>query len=161
MLTTKLMMNIDFEDATASCPISAKQFMQWCETTLNSESAQNFEVSIRIVTLDEIKILNHTFRGKNDATNVLAFPADIYLPGDLEILGDIAICLPVAIDESISQQKTIEQHLAHLLIHGCLHLLGYDHEKNDQADLMEDKEIGILKKLSYPNPYLSKELNDK
>ncbi len=154
-------MDIDFEDATASCPISAKQFIKWCETTLNSESAQNSEISIRVVSLSESKILNYTFRAKNKATNVLAFPADIYIPGDLIILGDIVICLPVAIDEAKSQAKTIDQHLAHLLIHGCLHLLGYDHEENDQAELMEDKEIGILKKLSYPNPYLSEELNDK
>ena len=151
----ELMMSIEFEDTTRSCPVSATQCIQWCETTLRSARMYNAAVSIRVVDSFESQTLNRTFRGEDKATNVLAFPADINVPEGPRILGDIAICLSVALNESASQQKTAEQHIAHLLVHGCLHLLGYDHIERNQAEVMENKEIGILNKLGYPNPYLS------
>ena len=150
-------MSIEFEDATGSCPISSEQFVQWCHTILRSESIHNSEISIRVVNAFESQTLNRTFRGKDNATNVLAFPADIVVPKGPRILGDIAICFPIVLTESVSQQKTTEQHIAHLLVHGCLHLLGYDHAEKNHAEIMEDKEIGILNKLGYPNPYASQE----
>ena len=153
----ELMMSIEFEDTTGSCPVSAAQCTQWCETTLRSARMHNAAVSVRVVDSFESQTLNRTFRGKDEATNVLAFPADIDIPEGPRILGDIAICLSVALNESASQQKTAEQHIAHLLVHGCLHLLGYDHMETNHAEIMENKEIGILNKLGYPNPYLSQE----
>jgi probable rRNA maturation factor len=75
-------------------------------------------------------------------------------------LGDIAICWPVVVREAKEQSKSIEHHLAHMVIHGCFHLLGYDHDNDQNAEAMEAKEIGILNNLGYPNPYLSQELKD-
>ena len=115
---------------------------------------------IRVVDANESQKLNKTFRVKDYPTNVLSFPADIQLPEGPTILGDIAICLPVVKREADEQAKRFDQHFAHMVVHGCLHLMGYDHEDEDDADQMEAKEIGILENLGYPNPYLSQEKKD-
>lgn len=151
-------MTIDFEDATNACSVAENTVVHWAQTTLISESNQDTMLAIRVVDAAEGQQLNDTFRGKNYATNVLSFPADIQLPEGPVILGDIAICLPVVIQEASDQGKSFEQHLAHMVIHGCLHLLGFDHENDEDALEMEMKEIGILQNLGYPNPYVSQEL---
>ena len=152
-------MIIDFEDATGICPIASDQVISWVET-LASEIEEASELVIRVVDANESQKLNKTFRDKDYPTNVLSFPADIQLPEGPTILGDIAICLPVVKREADEQSKRFDQHFAHMVVHGCLHLMGYDHEDEDDADQMEAKEIGILENLGYPNPYLSQEQKD-
>ena len=151
-------MTIDFEDATNACSVAENTVVHWAQTALISENHQDTMLAIRVVDAAEGQQLNDTFRSKNYATNVLSFPADIQLPEGPVILGDIAICLPVVIQEASDQDKSFEQHLAHMVVHGCLHLLGFDHENDKDALEMEMKEIGILQNLGYPNPYVSQEL---
>ena len=152
-------MIIDFEDATGVCPIASDQVVSWVES-LASEIEEASELVIRVVDANESQKLNKTFRDKDYPTNVLSFPADIELPEGPTILGDIAICLPVVKREADEQSKRFDQHFAHMVVHGCLHLMGYDHEDEEDADQMEAKEIGILENLGYPNPYLSQEQKD-
>ena len=122
-----------------------KQFLKWAKTALRVDT----EVTIRIVDKDEGRALNLAYRGKDYATNVLTFP----LTEMPYLIGDIIICAPVVIEEAQAQQKPIEAHFAHLTVHGILHLHGYDHETEKQAELMESIEIETLKKLGFPNPY--------
>ena len=152
-------MIIDFEDATGVCPIASDQVVSWVES-LASEIEEASELVIRVVDANESQKLNKTFCDKDYPTNVLSFPADTQLPEGPTILGDIAICLPVVKREADEQSKRFDQHFAHMVVHGCLHLMGYDHEDEDDADQMEAKEIGILENLGYPNPYLSQEQKD-
>lgn len=113
------------------------------------------ELNIRIVGIPEMTELNATYRHKNGPTNVLSFPFDIPdgIELDLPILGDLVICAEVVNQEALDQGKTREAHWAHMVIHGVLHLLGYDHENDHDAELMESLEITIMNKLKFPNPY--------
>jgi len=140
------------------CPLTETDINHWIETTLLSIGAStDVELAIRIVDSAEGQSLNAQYRGRDYATNVLSFPADIELPEGPQILGDIVLCWPVIVNEANEQCKTITQHSAHLLIHGILHLLGRDHLIESEADAMESEEIGILQKLGYPNPYISED----
>ncbi len=128
-------------------------FVKWCKAAIfpYQESA---ELTIRIVDEEEGLALNSAYRQKDYATNVLSFPAD--LPEgvlDIPLLGDLIICAPVVRKEAEQQQKTIEAHWAHLVTHGCLHLLGFDHEDQDEALEMESIEQNILMEQGYPDPY--------
>jgi probable rRNA maturation factor len=122
------------------------QFKRWAQAALRVDT----EVTIRIVDAQEALELNSTYRGKDYPTNVLTFP----LTEAPHLLGDIIICAPVVAAEAITQNKPLEAHFAHLTVHGILHLHGYDHETEAQAELMEAIEIQILAKLGYANPYL-------
>lgn len=150
-------MTIEFDDATGNCPVVSDQVITWVNTALATETEGATELAIRVVDTKEGQELNRTFRGKDYPTNVLSFPAHVQLPDGPTLLGDIAICLPVIEREATEQSKHFEQHFAHMVIHGCLHLMGYDHENDHDADEMEAKEIGILANLGYPNPYLSQD----
>lgn len=133
---------------------SHAQFLLWCETALAHRSGDS-ELTIRLVDSAEGQELNRTWRGKDYATNVLSFPADI--PDgllDIPLLGDLVVCVPVVEREAQEQQKTLDAHWAHLVMHGCLHLLGYDHIEEEEAEEMENLERQLLAKLSYPDPYL-------
>lgn len=99
--------------------------------------------------------LNANYRGKDGATNVLSFPADLPAELDLPLLGDIVICAPVVIAEADQQGKTASAHWAHMTVHGTLHLLGYDHVKEEEAEIMEALESAILRQLDYSCPYES------
>ena len=103
---------------------------------------------VRFMGLEEARELNERFRNRDYATNVLAFASD----GE-GILGDIAVCVPVAEQEASEQQKSVHVHIAHLIVHGTLHLCGYDHELPADAQIMEQLETQLLQKLGYPNPY--------
>lgn len=113
------------------------------------------EVFVKIVSSDEIQQLNKSFRHKDYATNVLAFPP-LAIPGIRGTqLGDIAICASVVWQEANQQNIPLTAHWAHLSAHGLLHLLGYDHETDEETDVMQAMEIKVLKKLGWPNPYLN------
>jgi len=113
------------------------------------------ELTLRLVDEPEMQSLNHHYRGKNYPTNVLSFPSNIPKEVELEVpfLGDIVLCVPVIEREAIEQSLTISAHWAHMIVHGLLHLLGYDHENEEDAELMEAKEIILLNNLGIDNPY--------
>ncbi|WXU00074.1 MAG: Endoribonuclease YbeY [Catillopecten margaritatus gill symbiont] len=111
------------------------------------------ELLIRLVDKNEIQDLNNTYRGKNQPTNVLSFPSDLPVEIEEAILGDVVICIEVVREESKAQGKTFEHHLTHMAIHGVLHLLGYDHIENGEAETMENLEVRILDGLGINNPY--------
>lgn len=116
---------------------------------------QPVQVSLRIVGAAESRKLNREWRDEDHATNVLSFPAG-EMPeviGELPTLGDLVICVPIVKREAQQQGKLLEAHWAHLVIHGVLHLLGYDHENKRDAQLMEACEVAILESLGFANPY--------
>ncbi|MFB1010734.1 MAG: rRNA maturation RNase YbeY [Thiopseudomonas sp.] len=128
-------------------------FELWCSTALAQRDSDT-ELTIRLVDEDEGRQLNLDWRGKDYATNVLSFEADIP-PGllDIPLLGDLVICAPVVAREAAEQGKSLQAHWAHLVIHGCLHLQGYDHIEDDEAEAMEALERQLLARLGYPDPY--------
>lgn len=116
------------------------------------------EMTVRIVDQLESAQLNETYRHKTGPTNVLSFPFETPPGVDLSLLGDLVICAPVVEREAIEQNKTTKAHWAHMVVHGSLHLQGYDHIEPQQAEQMEALEIDILARLDFPNPYeLTKE----
>jgi probable rRNA maturation factor len=133
---------------------STAQLKRWAKQILE-EKISHAELTIRIVDKDEMTTLNSTYRKKDKPTNVLSFPFEAPSDVDLEttILGDVVICADVIAEEAISQQKTLDAHWAHMIVHGVLHLLGYDHEEDDEAEIMEAEEIILLEMLGYDNPY--------
>ena len=124
----------------------------WAETAL-LETTQATELVIRVVDEVEMTALNHRYRGKDGPTNVLSFPAEPHPEMASNLLGDVVICAPVIAQESVTQQKTPEAHWAHLVIHGVLHLLGYDHDTDEQAQRMESCEARLLEALGINDPY--------
>lgn len=143
---------------------SPQRLKRWAEAalaetpvtrTLRGPVRQGVGVSIRIVGAAESRRLNASWRGKDKPTNVLSFPSGmVEQAGDgLVPLGDLAICAPVVAREAREQGKTAEAHWAHMVIHGVLHLLGYDHEVDREAELMESRETTLLATFGYPNPY--------
>lgn len=132
---------------------------KWVEAALQGDlRAQSTAVTIRIVDAEESRQLNRDYRGKDYATNVLSF--EFALPPGLEpeddeplYLGDLAICASVVIEEAMAQEKTLEEHWAHLVIHGTLHLQGYDHIDEQEAEKMEALETQIMQQLGYDDPY--------
>ncbi len=113
----------------------------------------NKELCIKVVDQAESCYLNSRFRGKDKATNVLSFASELPEFVDSNHLGDLAICSDVVVQEALDQNKKVIDHWAHLTIHGCLHLLGYDHIDDDEALVMEALEVALLSKLSIGNPY--------
>jgi probable rRNA maturation factor len=122
--------------------------MKDCRLWLNSVIKKDSSITIRIVDENESKSLNYNYRNQNKPTNVLSF-----ILSENPLIGDIVLCHPVIKKEAGSQNKKILSHYAHLLIHGYLHLIGYSHDKNQDAEEMEKKEIQILKKNGFQNPY--------
>jgi probable rRNA maturation factor len=141
---------IVIQDMVHKKPILKKtQCLKWLSPIVD----KNAEITIRIVDNDESINLNNIYRKKKYPTNVLSFLVD----DEVHLIGDIVLCAPVIKKEAIEQSKKLEAHYAHLIIHGALHLYGYDHENKKDADIMEAKEIKILTKLGYKNPYLIEE----
>ena len=132
------------------------QLHRWATAALHSRTDfDEPELTIRLVDAEESQQLNHEYRGKNKPTNVLSFPFEIPPGVPLQLLGDLIICVPVVIAEAQEQDKTAEAHWAHMVVHGCLHLLGYDHINDEEAEEMEALERQILAELGYPDPYLN------
>ncbi|WP_329742498.1 rRNA maturation RNase YbeY [Dyella sp. A6] len=133
---------------------AAASFRRWVEAALHGAKRHKpAELSIRIVDADEGRALNRDYRGKDYATNVLSFPAELPTGVALPLIGDLAICASVVAREAAEQGKPARDHWAHLTIHGTLHLLGYDHIEDREAEAMEALEIRILAKLGIANPY--------
>ena len=151
------MIELDLQVASEGQAPSLEQLQQWCALALRQRSADS-ELTIRLVDEAEGRELNNTWRHKDYATNVLSFPADV--PEgllDIPLLGDLVICVPVVEREAAEQDKSLEAHWAHLVIHGCLHLLGYDHIDDDEAEEMESLEQNLLAELGHPDPYADDE----
>jgi len=113
------------------------------------------EVTIRIVDNEESQQLNNDYRGKNKPTNVLSFPFEIPEGIELDLLGDLIICKQVVELEAQEQQKALTAHWAHMVIHGTLHLLGYDHIIDEEAEEMEGLETEIMLELEFEDPYIT------
>ena len=130
---------------------SQVQLQDWINAVVDPD--QDAELTVRIVDEEEMTQLNSTYRHKPSVTNVLSFPFEADIPMDVTLLGDLVICAPVVEREAREQAKTAEAHWAHLVIHGTLHLLGFDHVNEDDAHRMESREIKILHQFGYANPY--------
>ena len=134
-------------------PPSINEFQAWVDLALRDDAPA--QVSIRIVNEDESQSLNKTYRGKDKPTNVLSFPMDVPEQLNIPMLGDLVICAPVVEREARQQHKSSTEHWAHMVIHGMLHLQGYDHVSEEQATEMESLEINLLQQLGFANPYES------
>ena len=138
---------------------SDDDFQLWVDKAL-ADYSQDAEVVIRIVDTEEMTELNSQYRAKQGPTNILSFPFE--LPDGVEgidLLGDLVVCATVLKQEAKQQNKALSAHWAHIIIHGVLHLLGYDHLTDDEAIEMESKEIVLLQELHIDNPYQEKEVN--
>ncbi|OGO86880.1 MAG: rRNA maturation RNase YbeY [Chromatiales bacterium RIFOXYA1_FULL_46_5] len=130
------------------------QFQQWLEAAI-LPFQEIAEVTVRIVDEEESQQLNFDYREKDKPTNVLSFPFELP-PGveELPLLGDLVICAQVVAAEALEQGKELHHHWAHMVVHGCLHLLGFDHINDPDAQQMEAEEILILQQLGIKNPYI-------
>ena len=140
----KLRLSLQFACKAADAPGRA-QVGAWARAALEGDA----EVTIRLVDEEEGRTLNHAYRGKDYATNVLTFVYDT----EPVCRGDIVLCAPVVSREAVEQVKSPEAHYAHLVVHGMLHLQGYDHEEDGEARAMEAVETHIMKRLGYTDPY--------
>jgi probable rRNA maturation factor len=130
---------------------TAADFQRWVAAALGDRS--DAELAVRVVGRAESRRLNATYRGKDTPTNVLSFPAELPPGVDLPLLGDIVICAPLAVEEARSQHKALADHWAHLTVHGVLHLLGHDHQDDEEAAEMEALETRILTSLGLADPW--------
>jgi probable rRNA maturation factor len=130
-----------------------EHIQQWVDAALQGYG-RDTEIVVRIVDVHESAQLNKQYRHKPGPTNILSFPADIPEGIGLNLLGDLVVCAPVVEREAVEQQKTLSHHWAHIIVHGVLHLLGHDHIQDDEAEVMENREINILETLNISNPYL-------
>ena len=142
--TAVLVLSVQYGMANDQLP-SRQRMRSWAKAALMADA----QVTFRLVGAREGRILNRDFRGRDYATNVLTFPY-----ADIEPLcGDIVLCAPVVAKEAREQHKPVEAHYAHLVVHGLLHLQGYDHENSKDARIMETLEAEIVVKLGYADPY--------
>ncbi len=149
---------VDFMNASSETAApSASKFQLWSNSALaaTDQNTKDFNIGIRLIDESESAELNQSFRQKKGATNVLSFSYDD-LPiqtDEPELLGDLAICSQVVLREAQEQNKDPDSHWAHMTVHGTLHLLGYDHQHNSEAETMEKLETQILQNLGYAKPY--------
>ena len=148
---------IDFQSScsnTDNLP-TLEQLQIWVQKALSGAqyTQDEAEVTVRFVDNAEIQDLNKTYRHKDYPTNILSFPFECPDGVELPLLGDLIIAKAVVEKEALEQQKTLEEHYAHLIVHGVLHLLGYDHIESEDAAIMEPLEISIVQSLGYDNPY--------
>jgi probable rRNA maturation factor len=151
-MPAKLIIDLQFAspalESVVEKTVSAALIKKWVKST----GPQSGLITLRFVNAAEGKILNSSYRKKDYATNVLTFP---YEHSKDSLTADIIFCLSVIQKEAKEQGKTLKTHLAHLIIHGCLHAQGLDHETDREAKKMEALEIKLLKSLGFPNPYLN------
>ena len=129
-----------------------KQLRAWAILALTSRVAKAW-LSIQLVDADVSAALNNQYRGIDKATNVLSFPLQIPVKQALPVLGDLVVCPSIVWQEAQTQEKAYHDHFCHIILHGVLHLLGYDHVQATEAQVMEEIEIQLLAQLAIPNPY--------
>ena len=151
MKNSSIRIDLQNEDNLPGIPAKS-QFTDWVKASLQQHYS-SLEQPIRIVTSDESQQLNLRYRGIDKPTNVLSFPADGSNHLDYEYLGDLVICAELVQHEALQQGKQALAHWAHLVVHGMLHLQGYVHENERDAEIMEALEIEILASLGHTNPY--------
>lgn len=150
---------IDLQLAIEAADIpGVDEFTRWADAALTEAGhAEPVEITVRVVDADESRSLNHEYRDKDKPTNVLSFPSEIpdFVREQLEVLplGDLVICAPVMAQEAAEQGKAVRDHWAHLTVHGVLHLLGFDHLEDEEAEAMEAMEIRTLAALGIATPY--------
>jgi probable rRNA maturation factor len=148
------LLSVGYAVPRAGLPAPAS-FRRWVEAALRgAKRRKSTELAIRIVDAEEGLALNRDYRGKDYATNVLSFPVELPPGVALPLIGDLAICAPVVLREAAEQGKLPRDHWAHLTIHGVLHLLGYDHIVDAEAEAMEALETRILAGLGVADPYV-------
>jgi len=150
MCTSKrLNLSVQYACAAPDLPGRA-DVRRWARAALDVDGARGGQITVRFVDADEGQTLNRDYRGKDYATNVLSFPYEI----EPVVCGDLVICAGVVAREAAEQDKPLAAHYAHLIVHGMLHLQGYDHEEDEaEARAMEDCERAVLAALGYPDPY--------
>ena len=139
----KLALAVQYIVADAGLP-TRPQVRRWVQAALNGDA----EITVRFVGREEGQNLNRDYRGKDSATNVLSF---VYT--HTPVCGDLVLCVPVVAQEAQQQHKSMLAHYAHLVVHGVLHLQGFDHETEDEAQIMEARERVIVMRLGFPDPY--------
>jgi len=144
--------HLDVQREVNALPTDEDLF-KWVHETLGFEEHGDAELTIRFVDENESAELNEQYRHKTGSTNVLSFPFEAPAEIELNLLGDLIICSEVVKQQATEQNKEELAHWAHMVVHGTLHLLGYDHLTDAEADVMEAKEIKILSKLGYTDPY--------
>ncbi len=157
-------LNLDLQNPTEESAIPEEsKIHDWIVATLSflNWQASSAEITVRVVGKQEIQLLNKTYRNKDKTTNILSFPfeAPEYIESDL--LGDLVICHEVLVEETKQQNKVLQNHWTHMVIHGILHLLGFDHIEDSEANEMESIEIKLLEKFNIDNPYFSESLDIK
>lgn len=148
---------IEIQQASAANNIPHDEQLELWLNAAVQEQFKTHELCLRIVDIAEITELNSLYRQKDQATNVLSFPADLPEGVNIPLLGDIVICAPVVEKEATEQNKTLTAHWAHMCVHGILHLQGYDHIDDTEAEIMENLEIQIMQSLGFDSPYAVEE----
>ncbi|MCK4865020.1 MAG: rRNA maturation RNase YbeY [Gammaproteobacteria bacterium] len=144
--------NLDVQREVDALP-KDEELLNWVTETLNFEKYGDTELTIRFVDEKESAGLNEQYRHKSGSTNILSFPFETPAEVELDLLGDLVICTDVVKKQAVEQKKDELAHWAHMVVHGTLHLLGYDHLTDAEANIMEDKERHILSQLGYTDPY--------
>ena len=148
-------LSLQLRRAVRSWAPSRRELTRWASTALGAR-ASGRELGVAVVGAAESQRLNARYRGRDAPTNVLSFPAPASLRAARPApLGDLVICAPVLRREARAQAKPLSAHWAHLVVHGALHLIGYDHERDTDARRMERREVAVLRRLGFPNPYRS------
>ncbi|GIU18366.1 MULTISPECIES: rRNA maturation RNase YbeY [unclassified Shewanella] len=153
MSDSQMVIDLDVQVAVEGFELPSQAELElWVKTALR-DTMSEAELTIRIVDVEESQELNKTYRGKDKPTNVLSFPFEAPPGIELPLLGDLVICAEVVKQEAIDQNKPLLAHWAHMVVHGCLHLLGYDHIDDSEAEEMESLETQLIENLGYTNPY--------
>jgi probable rRNA maturation factor len=149
-------LTVDFQNVFDGPEVPSESLFQaWAQAAWLAQAPS--EVTIRIVGIDESHALNHQYRGKDKPTNVLSFPFEAPAGITMPLAGDLVICAPVVEDEAREQLKEPSTHWAHMVVHGMLHLQGYDHIDDEEAEAMEALEIRLLAQFGFGNPYALEE----
>jgi probable rRNA maturation factor len=149
-------LTVDFQLVSATPGVADEADMKvWAQAAW--QGAEDSEVTVRVVDAAESQALNHQYRGKDAPTNVLSFPFEAPPGIPVALAGDLVICAPVVEREAREQNKPLNAHWAHMVIHGILHLQGFDHITDEDASVMEELEIRLLAQLGFSNPYEAEE----